>query len=98
MAPLIGTAVNRRTESRRCRVDVSFGSIALATCPVGLRPSILEVGRDVDFWGRWMPDAVFSVLADFLGEPAVGAGRARGLSKKQYYGDNGWTQPDHSAR
>ncbi len=54
--------------------------------------SFLEWAEGVDFWGRWMPDAA-EVYEMFLGEHAWAP--ASRYFQKQYYGDDGWTQPDH---
>ena len=52
----------------------------------------LKWAEEVDFWGRWMPDAA-EVYRMFLGEH--GWAPASRYFQKQYYGDDGWTQPNH---
>jgi hypothetical protein len=52
----------------------------------------LKWAEGVDFWGRWMPDAA-EVYQVFLGEHAWAP--ASRYFQKQYYGDDGWTQPSH---
>src|SRR5437016_10242615 len=52
----------------------------------------LKWAEGVDFWGRWMPDAA-EVYRMFLGEHAWAP--ASHYFQHQYYGDDGWTQPNH---
>jgi hypothetical protein len=52
----------------------------------------LKWAEGVDFWGRWMPDAA-EVYRMFLGEHAWAP--ASRYFQQQYYGDDGWTQPNH---
>jgi len=52
----------------------------------------LKWAEGVDFWGRWMPDAA-EVYQMFLGEHAWAP--ASRYFQQQYYGDDGWTQPNH---
>ena len=52
----------------------------------------LKWAYDVDFWGRWMPDAA-EVHRMFLGEHEWAP--ASRYFQKPYYGDEGWTQPNH---
>jgi len=54
--------------------------------------SFLKWAKGVDFWGRWMPEAA-KVYQVFLGEHPWSA--ASGYFQKPYYGDDGWTQPNH---
>lgn len=53
--------------------------------------SFLTWAEGVDFWGRWMPDPA-EVYRMFLGEHAWAP--ASLYFQPQYYGDNGWTQPN----
>lgn len=55
-------------------------------------PAFLQWAEGVDFWGRWMPDAT-EVYQIFLGEHAWAP--ASHYFQKQYFGDDGWTQPRH---
>lgn len=52
----------------------------------------LKWAEGVDFWGRWMPDAA-EIYRMFLGEHAWAP--ASRYFQQQYYGDDGWTQPNH---
>jgi hypothetical protein len=54
--------------------------------------AFLNWAREVDFWGRWMPDAA-EVYRMFLGEHAWAP--ASRYFQKQYFGDDGWTQPGY---
>lgn len=53
--------------------------------------AFLTWAEGVDFWGRWMPDPA-EVYRVFLGEHAWSP--ASRYFERQYYGDDGWTQPD----
>ena len=55
-------------------------------------PSFLTWAEGVDFWGRWMPDPP-EVYRMFLGEHAWAP--ASRYFQQQYYGDDGWTRPNH---
>lgn len=52
----------------------------------------LKWAEGVNFWGRWMPEAA-EVYGMFLGEHAWSP--AASHFQQPYYGDDGWTQPDH---
>jgi hypothetical protein len=54
--------------------------------------AFLKWAEGVDFWGRWMPDAP-EVYPMFLGEH--GWASASRYFQQQYFGDDGWTQPNH---
>ena len=54
-------------------------------------PSFLKWAEDVEFWGRWMPEPP-EIYKMFLGEYAWAP--ASRFFQRQYYGDDGWTQPD----
>jgi hypothetical protein len=54
--------------------------------------AFLKWAEGVDFWGRWMPDPAL-VYRIFLGEHAWAP--ASRYFERQYYGDDGWTQPRH---
>lgn len=53
--------------------------------------SFLKWAESVDFMGRWMPEAA-EVYGMFLGEHSWAP--ASRYFQKQYYGDDGWTQPN----
>lgn len=55
-------------------------------------PAFLQWAEGVDFWGRWMPDAA-EVYQIFLGEHTWAP--ASRYFQKQYFGDDGWMQPNH---
>jgi hypothetical protein len=55
--------------------------------------AFLKWAETVDFWGRWMPDAP-EVYRMFLGEHGWAA--AARHFQQEYFGDDGWTQPDHN--
>ena len=54
--------------------------------------SFMHWAESIDFMGRWMPEAVDNRTM-FLGEHAWAP--ASHHFQQSYYGDNGWTQPDH---
>jgi len=54
--------------------------------------AFVKWAEDVDFWGRWMPNAP-EVYRMFLGEH--GWALASRYFQQQYFGDDGWTQPNH---
>lgn len=54
--------------------------------------SFMKWADGVDFWGRWMPDAA-EAYRMFLGEHAWAP--ASRYFQQPYYGDDGWTQPNH---
>lgn len=52
----------------------------------------VEWAESVDFWGRWMPE-IPEESRVFLGEH--GWAPASQYFRQPYFGDSGWTQPDH---
>lgn len=54
--------------------------------------SYLKWAEGVDFWGRWMPEAAGSYDM-FLGEHVWAP--AAHYFQRPYYGDAGWTRPNH---
>jgi len=52
----------------------------------------LKWAETVDFWGRWMPDPP-EVYRMFLGEH--GWSPASRYFEQPYFGEDGWTQPEH---
>jgi hypothetical protein len=54
--------------------------------------AFVQWAEGVDFWGRWMPDAP-EVYRMFLGEH--GWAPASRYFEHRYFGDAGWTQPNH---
>jgi hypothetical protein len=54
--------------------------------------AFMRWAEGVDFWGRWMPEPP-EVYRMFLGEQ--GWSSASRYFQQPYYGDEGWTQPDH---
>ena len=57
------------------------------------RQAFLNWAEQVDFWGRWMPDAP-KFYEMFLGEH--GWAPASRYFQHQYFGDEGWTQPEQN--
>ncbi|MBI4588370.1 MAG: hypothetical protein HY725_05990 [Candidatus Rokubacteria bacterium] len=54
--------------------------------------AFVKWAEGVDFWGRWMPDRP-EVYRMFLGEH--GWSPASRYFQQAYFGDEGWTQPNH---